>query len=102
MAPRVVAASRCRGNVADPAMRRQEIRGSAVFLPRLFALTSKVAFGGTYARPAPELEKTYEHRSYHTRRTDRSPESAARAEWSWFVPMVLAGGAGAPLHLLLG
>jgi hypothetical protein len=47
------------------------------------------------------LEQVYEHVTRHAWRLGRPQKCFPRAKRAWAVPVVLAGGAGPPLHLLL-
>src|SRR5580704_10721218 len=48
------------------------------------------------------LQQVYEHLSHDDWRMGRPQEYAAGAEWARSVPLVHAGSAGPPLHLLFG
>ena len=48
------------------------------------------------------LEQVYEHVTRHAWRLGRPQKCLPRPKRAWPVPVVLVGGAGPPLHLLLG
>src|ERR1700739_75923 len=70
----------------------------ACYIPR--HLMNNYRAGALTLDVRTNLQQAYEHLSHHDRRMGRPQNHAARTEWARPVPMVHAGSAGTPLHLL--